>query len=509
MDHKLLLAKCVTLLYKESQLKDTLNNSRALVEEAIKEIQPRDINLGLNMDKDVVRALKDTVIDMLATPHDQGADKAGLLQRIRIDVGDNDKLYQAVEKGLVEITDVDELTKSIKNTRRPLEQYLKDLKVSKALTQASSTWNYNRDKIKDANEFLTQLWSQLEPLSSLKTKDDPAIIDEIRLGDTDAVNKVVSKIHVSAVESRIYKTGWQGLNRMLQGGFRPGEMWVPAALPHKYKTGFTQSVFNQIALYNKPMLNNPGKKSAGVCIAFEDTSDERFQFIFKQLMSTERNELVDVTHYKIEEIQGIIVEKLSINGFEMFFYRVDPTRWTYYDLFNLITTIELKGYDIEFCLIDRLEMLPTTGCIQSGPMGSAMLDLYTRVRIFFNTKGIFHITPHQLSTEAKQLIRGTVTDAKFVQALVGRGYYQGAKGLDQIPDGILLNHIFKHGEEWYLAIQRDRHRLSSIVEEKFKHMYLKFPAGMPIPDDLHSDDSTLYKLPAYRGNADESMFNFE
>lgn len=46
---------------------------------------------------------------------------------------------------------------------------------------------------------------------------------------------------------------------MLQGGFRRGEFWLIPALQHKFKTGFSLSIFSQIALYNKPYLFDKNK----------------------------------------------------------------------------------------------------------------------------------------------------------------------------------------------------------------------------------------------------------
>lgn len=509
MDNKLLLAKCVTLLYKESLLNDNETNSKSLVNEAISKIQTRDIGLGIPSDTDAILSLKETVRDMLTTPHDHGIDKAELLQRIRINVGDNDKLYQAIENGIQSESDQDVLRKSILNLRRSIENHLKELKVSEVLTSAASSWNYQREKIPDTRDFLTTVWRQLEPFTALRAREDPAIIDEVRLGNQEQVNKVISNIYTSVVENRVYKTGWQGLNRMMQGGIRPGEFWMQAALQHKYKTGFSQSIFNQVAIYNKPMTNIQGRKPALVLYAFEDTTVERFKFIVKQLQYTATREAIEVGDMKMEDMQSIIYSKLRVNGFEIFFYRVDPTKWTYSDLFRHTLEIEQKGYSIEFVMIDYLEKLPTIGCVSSGPMGNDLLDLFTRVRMFYNAKGIACWTPHQLSTECKKLIRGSVTEDKLVQVIVGRGYYKGSSQLDQIPDGLLITHIFPYNDKWYLAIQRDRHRISSIIPEKYKYMLLEFPKDMPIPDDLTTNETTLYKLPAYASNVESDFLKFD
>jgi KaiC/GvpD/RAD55 family RecA-like ATPase len=64
--------------------------------------------------------------------------------------------------------------------------------------------------------------------------------------------KFFSEVKNRMVGAGVYKTGWSDLNDMLQGGFRPGEFVMIPALQHKYKTGFTLSLFAQIATWGMP-----------------------------------------------------------------------------------------------------------------------------------------------------------------------------------------------------------------------------------------------------------------
>jgi len=508
MDQKLLLAKCIGLIYKESKLKNEGGDSRDYVKNAVSRIVTRDPGMGLTSENNTIAALKMTVMDMIATPPDQEIDRSGLLQRIRIDVGDNDKLYSAIEKGLDDDNEPDVIRRSIKNNRRSIDRYLDDTRVTELLSAANSRWNYSRDKIENTYEFLETLRSQLEPLAALKTREDPAIINEVRIGDNSSLSKVLSDIHITETSSQFYRTGWQGLNRMLQGGIRRGEMWVQGGLQHNYKTGLSKSIFSHIPLYNQPYTGGNGRVPAVIHYSFEDTIEEGMKFTLTQLLYTERREMIDIRNMTTTEMQDAVQTRLKVNGFEVFFFRVNPTKWTYMDLFRHIQHLETSGYSIEFVMADYLDQLPKTGCDTSGPSGNDILDLFKRTRLFFSEKKIAFWTPHQLSPDCKKLIRGQISEDKLVKEIVGRGYFKGTTQLDQIPDGIIFNHKFVHNGETYLAIQRDRHRLLSIVDEKYKYMLLKFPKGMPIPDDLNGDDSTLYKLPSYAGNADESLFSF-
>ena len=77
-----------------------------------------------------------------------------------------------------------------------------------------------------------------------------------------------------------------------------------------------------------------------------------------------------------------VYEKLRSTGFEIKFLRVDPTKWTYSSIINKILDIEADGYEIEMLMLDYLGMIPTTGCNQTGPMGSALQDMFRRMRNF-------------------------------------------------------------------------------------------------------------------------------
>lgn len=113
--------------------------------------------------------------------------------------------------------------------------------------------------------------------------------------------------------------------------------------------------------------------------------------------------------------------------------------------------------------------------------------------------------------DAKQLIRGGVSEDKFVCEIAEKGYYSGSKQLDQECDLIILAHLFKHNKETFFALQRDKHRLPTILPDVFKYFMLKFPKnGMPIPDDLNGEISSFRKLPVGNGGSVDAdkIFDF-
>jgi len=112
------------------------------------------------------------------------------------------------------------------------------------------------------------------------------------------------------------------------------------------------------------------------------------------------------------------------------------------------------------------------------------------------------ITPHQLSTDAKQLIRDGHQD--FVKLLPGKGYTSGSKQIDQECDLMIYMHIEKVGDRAYLTLQRDKHRGVDVIPESQMYMVLPFPEKGPILDDLGKARIDLKKVGSDIIRTDES-----
>lgn len=186
------------------------------------------------------------------------------------------------------------------------------------------------------------------------------------------------------------------------------------------------------------------------------------------------------------------IDELKINGYEIFMVEVDPSQWTYLDLQNYILGLEAQGYEIHCCMVDYLGVLPTTGCMQGGPTGSDKRDLLRRMRNFFRARRTTFITPWQLSTEAKMLIRNGLEDT-FVQEIANKGYYDSCRTIDQEVDLELYFHIVKADGRSFLTVQRGKHRVVNQTPERYKYCVLPFHDVGDVRDDINGPDSALKK----------------
>lgn len=72
----------------------------------------------------------------------------------------------------------------------------------------------------------------------------------------------------------------------------------------------------------------------------------------------------------------------------------------------------------------------------------------------------------------------------------------------------LYIHLVKQHKETYLTVQRGKHRVPTILSDEEKYFVLKFPKGMPIPEDITEPDRVpMRKIPSRAvTNASDDLF---
>lgn len=382
MDSKLLLVKSITLLYRESQMPLRTENSADIVRTVIENVQVPEVGMGISSERDVIGHLRDTIIEMCGNALDYDYDRVTLLQRLKLNCAHDEKLYDVIEQGLDQTLQESQLKRTIVNLRKSIMNHFREQKISEVLGKASYNFKHHRDKIKDVNQFIGDLLGQLEPLQITTSGKDPAVVSDIDIGDDKAMSEMFKEIKDTTDGSGILKTGWADMDEMTQGGFRRGEFTMIGALQHKYKTGFSLTLFKQVALNNIPHMIDPIKKPLLLRISFEDDLNLNLQFLYQNLKYNETLQPVNLKTVTETEMSRYVREKLQINGYHIKMLRVDPSQWTYKHICNKIVDLEAQGYEIHMLMLDYMAMLPTTGCNTSGPTGTDIRDMIRRLRNF-------------------------------------------------------------------------------------------------------------------------------
>lgn len=508
LDSKLLLLNSITLLYRESQLPGTNERSSDLVRNVLGLVRlPNTQQVMLDPTSQILSGLKRLASTMADDPAEHSYEENEILQQVKLYCGEDVALYEAFERGVsVELKEAS-IKKTCLNLRRSLTNQLRNENVKTFVQQAHTKLQFRPEEITDMPKFLGEHIALLEPYLQDASQEDPAIITRVNFKDVESIKSAYKTVQANADGSAILRTGWQGINRMTRGGFRRGEQWVFSALPHMNKSGFTLDLYRQLCMYNKPLLKDPTKRPLILFYSFENSVEANMQYLYCKLKANENGTVITEDELKklsIDEISVYVQDQMESSGYESQMLRVDPTKWDYRALCNDIIKYESEGFEIHAVFVDYLYMLPTTGCTQ-GPHGHDVRDLFRRTRNYFSAKGITLITPHQISTQGKQLVRNGQDD--FVKSLPGKGYYAGSSQIDQEVDGEIFLHIEKVNGRSYQTYQRGKHRLpgqTPLIDQYCVHL---FHQQLGILDDVNGDDTTLRRPGGGRvGSGEETPF---
>lgn len=384
MENRVLLMKAILLLYRESLLADKNENSADLVRTVLEDTKAGDIKLVSQNYEKIIESLKSTILEMCNNPLDHEYSVNELVQQIRLNADDDQKFCDAVEQGLREELTESGLKRSIISIRRSIANHFKLQTLTNLMNVNANLLRYNRERIKDVNQYIGELMSQLEPLQQSTSSKDNAIISEIDIGDDSGMGELLQECVDISSGDKVYKTGWHGLNNALQGGLRPGDAVVVGALQHSYKTGMTLSLFAQFALFNRPepFMIDKNKKPLLLRISFEDPVVQNLSFLYQYLKFNETGQRILLKNIDIAEATVYIKEQLQQNGWHVKMIRVDPDQWTYRSIFNKIIEYEAQGYEVKVMMLDYLHKVNKSGCTNNGMIGGEIGDLLSKVRNF-------------------------------------------------------------------------------------------------------------------------------
>ncbi len=489
MDTKLLLVKAITLLYRESLLVPRVTSSAPMVNDILVVIKLPDSYTTGDFGRDPLVSLRETARVMAQHPEGWVYNKTELLQRLRVNCNADEALYESFLAGIDLPLEGDALKGTCIAYRRSLETFLAQGKIKAILKKYHTMATFQSNSV-DWRNLVRDIKDELEPYNNIDdgvTHGNKHAITRINFSDYDSVRGVLQRSHDELDVSGVFRMGLQGVNRMLgpHGGLRRGESLLTSALKSNYKSGMCLDMFRWAAIYNTPMLLDPERKPLLVRMSLENSVEQDIRALYKSLAENETQLPVDTDAVDIDEATRYVIAEMTRSGFYVDMSRYDPTEMTYHDLFEIIEGFESDGFEVQFASIDYLNCLSKRGCA-AGPAGVDIKDLYRRVRNFFSIRKTTFITPHQLSSEAKMLLRGNASD--FVKEVVDKGYYEGCKSLDTEPDLEIHQHIVLVNGVKYLTLQRGKHR--KVGETNLNDLYTvyKFEDYANIPDDINGPD---------------------
>lgn len=381
MDENVILTKCITLLFRESQLESGSESSVDTVRTLLEKLKISNHDIGIATRRSSMLAMKNLALDLCNRSSDEPMDATELLQQIRVITNGDNNLYTAFEQGIQPELVGASLKRTITNLRKTLTNHYREQRTIDIVRKANRELGFERHNIPDLGNYIRDLMTELEASTMKSSGKDPALVFSMDVGDDSSMAEVFEKVTSSNDAGLAYTTGWKELNDALQGGPRSGDCVVIGALQHNYKSGMSLSMTTHIPIYNKPKCKDPTKKPLIYRATFEDPARNNAQFMYQLLKYDETGEHVDVKGVSAKEMANYVRDRIRVNGYHFIIDEVNPADWTYQSLISRIIELESEGYCVEVLSVDYLAKLPTTGCVQ-GSIGDDMLDMLSRVRGF-------------------------------------------------------------------------------------------------------------------------------
>ena len=500
MDVKALLAKCISLLFREGQSGEN-DLSKQLVLDVITtlKINSNDIS-GTDS---TVNELKNVVLNMVSKEHPTPYND--LIQHIRIACSQDVVLFESIQDNISFRLDEDELKRTILSYRFELNKYLKEKKATMLLDKMTFDLKFNRDKIGDLNQYMSSNLNGIIDLVNYSGEEIPGIICEVDLSDIDAVAEQFELIRKENDGSRTIKMPWQAMNRMTRGGLRLGQLTTVGGLAHNNKTGVSLSMFISGCIFNNPknLQTDQKKKPLMLLISFED--DMLIVLFNLYILLKENLENVKITdedkqRLSSREAAEYVYKTLSNTGYDIRIIRADSSTWSYAEIQSCILQFESQGYEIHLTLIDYLNLANKNGLTHSRA-DADIQELFRRTKNFFAAKNIALLTPVQLSPDAMELKR---QGNKMLSLQISDGsYYEGCRGLSREPELEIFVDIVKDNGRKYQTFARGKHRGQNDTPEEHKFFILEFQKIGGLRWDINGTDTSLSKFGSVRNENGE------
>lgn len=489
---KQLLIQCISLLCLEHRPGVATSPSTAIIKEIVDTIPQAESTVDVDHGRMILTDLIKILIWLCSLPEDNFPAEGEILQQLKVACREEDYLYDALAIALNEQGEPQETVKRIHSYRRKLAIYLNEEKITSILREYHHKLTFKRTQVADITEAITEMGQRLEPyITSRERMSHPAQMSGVDFGNIDSLEESFGAVKNMLSTEGAFRTGWQALNRMLGkvGAFKRGEFVIVGGLQHQFKSGFMMTLFTHFCLFNSPVLRDRTRKPLIQFITFENEVSDNLLWIYKYLKENETGQPVLDEQINIQEASAYVSARLRETGFEVRMDRFDPTEFSAAAMVNHLDSLISDGYEIQVLLVDYLNMLPKTG-MDAKVAGDDIRLLFRRIRNYSSPRGITFISPHQLSSDALQMVRDNVDD--FVRNIANKGYYDGCRRLGQEPDLEIMIHTVVVDGKKYLTVARGKHRNTN-SPEKDQYFVLPFQNVGTIPWDIDGEDSSVAK----------------
>lgn len=459
MSNLLILVKILTAIYQVKRI-----NDKSLLNELLDILQTVPITSSevFIQDKKTEEDIRSTIDWILEQPDDEPIIKSMLMQRVMDFTSNAPELKTSIELGLEDVASEERIRQIVYKHIKEIRRNSSDADFNKEFKKLVKEFHFGEVK-----KFKTQDWVKLSDLvqkrinASFDEDRQTEIVGTVSSDDPKSFEAVINQAKSEASNDGILKLGLQGLNKALEpdGGLRRAKFYLFNALTNRGKSFTLGHVLASIGLYNKPQLRDKSKIPTVVLDSAEDSLDLIVVRMFKLFYVAEHGVLKNFMECTAEEIINTIVNGFKKNGWCLIINQIEPNQDNFYKFCDRIRKLEMKGHEIILYAYDYLAMMELEG-MTGDTKGDKLQMLYRKTRSFTMSRGICFVTPHQLSPEAKKILRESDDESEvyFGREVAGKSMTETSTKLTNEVDVEITIHVAKTDirNYWTFSIGKQR-----------------------------------------------------
>lgn len=364
------------------------------------------------------------------------------------------------------------------------------------ITSASTATDEDLQKIylNDMADICRKIIDYNQRIVSGKKEDDN-LARSADFGSEESLIKVMEVYKNISIKNRL-KTGLQGMNRALNGGFPLGSSIVINASTFSGKTLMLLKFARWIVSYNRLSLTvgNP------TCIFYslENETPQNVKQLFEEMWICEHHQ-VPPKDISDAEIVHYCMEKFNENGWKLLIERKVGSDFGFNEFVADFEAKKIAGYNPVAVIIDYVNMMKKDGNVESIGNHLQIRHLYTNLCNFLKSNNCCFITAHQLNRKATEVARLNPVGAvkKFTVDML-------ADSMDPQREVDIVFYQHKEndatGGTW-LTWKMDKNRYDATVPEKDKYFAYKFEGVLGIIDDIGGKDKSTDNI--YAASTDD------
>lgn len=334
-----------------------------------------------------------------------------------------------------------------------------------------------------------------EDREGLNKIDDPNQARIVDFQQRETIKKALSVYKKTNVTNK-FVTGWQGMNRALEGGITLGASIVFNSLSFHGKSLMLLNCARWLVTYNH--VSADFKNPTCLFFSLENETPQNLILLFKSIWI---NKYKQVPPADISEDQMIdfCFDEFNQCGWKLVIDREMGTEFGFPEFVAKFQSYEKLGYTPLVCIIDYMNLMNKGN---SGARDDLLIQqLYSNVCNFCRMRNCTLITAHQLNRDAATMAR--MNPIGVVKRL---GISHLANGMDPQREVDITFYQYKEfdslGRPW-LTLRKDKDRYHQNTPEDKKFFAYRFDGELGILDDLHEADMSSTNI--YAESAKEEV----